>query len=216
MKSRIAAGLAAATASVVVLSAVAAAPANAAGINIGVAPSPNGYVMANVPTQIAVNGNASVYRMASGKWMMLGKTTKSRAIPVTFTEPGIHTLRIKSGKTSKTVKVGVYQRYSEGNNVPTNYAGVVLPSLDFGSDKYEARAAAGCVAVDVGYVNETGSDSEVVSILSSAAPAVTFEVGPKSADVRLGVPVSGDALVEVPAKDSNDDLGVVWTCLSAP
>ena len=218
------------------LPAAAAEPASAGTvapsakkIQVGVAPSPNGYVMANVPTQIAVNKKATVYQRVGNKWIQLGKATPTKAVPVTFKSNGIKKLRVKSGKKSKIVKVGVYDRFNFINVLETLgegrlYGDVVIPSsgvVRTGERSWGASADRGCVLIDAGVRPDGRNTGEGATysftIASSAADPFNSPTvqAPNSFGVS-GVPVSGDVVVSFTSYDGSwVRAGVVGTCLNS-
>lgn len=210
--------------------ALLTAPAvSAAKLDIGVAPSANGYVMAGQPTQVAVNMPAKIFRQVNGKWMLVGNATKNRAVPITFNEAGIYSLRAKPKKgKARVVKVGVYDYVAWTNRGGTiAMGGQVFPgSADIA---YRARslrtyrasipASRGCVAVDVGVRDLDISEGRypyqaTIDVLSTGAPA--WASGPQSGVdgfAALGIPISGDAAVEFSATGGNVNAAVRALCL---
>jgi len=207
---------------------VAAPAASAAKIQVGVAPSPNGYVMAGVPTQVAVNRAAKVYRNVNGKWMLLGNATKARSVPVTFNDPGVYSLRVKPKKgKARVVKVGVYGYFSiDGSGSTIAMGGQVFPN-GFGVGTYAISqrvrrvsipAYRGCVNVDVGVKEINQRDSypyeAKVDVFSAGSPA--WSSGLQSAPegfAALGIPISGDAALEFFARGRDVRGSVKALCL---
>lgn len=186
------------------LAAPAAAP-SAKKIEVGVAPSPNGYVMAGVPTQVAVNQNATVYHRAGGKWMMLGKGTASKAIPITFDKSGVYSLKVKAGKQSKIVKVGVYADQPLFSSRDSKVMGGLVFSSNGSFDRegeVSIPASSGCVSVTVGISphNRPGDEGwrspGAITVNSTGAPA--WASGPVTATegfAALNIPIKGDSVV---------------------
>ena len=197
-------------------------------IQVGVAPSPNGYVMANVPTQIAVNKKATVYQRVGNKWIQLGKATPTKAVPVTFKSNGIKKLRVKSGKKSKIGKVGVYERFS-GKAEPTQYGDLILPSAGTvrKGETFTLPASRGCVLMDVGIKSDYDSDSPYsfsFSVASTGADPFNSPIltSPDSYAVR-DIPVAGDIVVtyyyDGPSfwtSNGYPKTGLERTCLNSP
>jgi hypothetical protein len=204
------------------VTAVGLAPsAAAADVKIGVAPSPNGLVMAGVPTQIAVSGTpkATVYvwNATSGKYFRAGTTTPKAAAPFTFQTSGLQKIKVVPSKgKAKVFRVPVYARFARPSGSPTPYGGLVLNS-NGSSEEYSAPASAGCVMVDVGgRVDMSTPTPFTVTVFSSGANPFSFTVADKTGVGHASIPVAGDAVVQ-----KNDDywryeVGAVWTCLTSP
>ena len=191
-------------------------------IQVGVAPSPNGYVMANVPTQIAVNKKATVYQRVGNKWIQLGKATPTKAVPVTFKSNGIKKLRVKSGKKSKIVKVGVYDRFNaftgRYDSTPTQYDQLILPSSsdEYGNESVSVPAARGCVLVDAGIKHRKREGDYSFTIASTGAnPFNSPPLQSPNAFSVQNVPVAGDIVTTVTADGISYTFGMMITCLNS-
>lgn len=208
--------------------AVAAEPASAGTvapsakkIQVGVAPSPNGYVMANVPTQIAVNKKATVYQRVGNKWIQLGKATPTKAVPVTFKSNGIKKLRVKSGKKSKIVKVGVYDRVNAfrglRESTPTQYDQLILPSSksEYRNESFSVPAARGCVLVDAGIKPDDKKDYSFTIASTGANPFNSPTLQSPNAFGVQNVPVAGDIVTTVTTDGNWYTFGMMITCLNS-
>ena len=191
-------------------------------IQVGVAPSPNGYVMANVPTQIAVNKKATVYQRVGNKWIQLGKATPTKAVPVTFKSSGIKKLRVKSGKKSKIVKVGVYDRFnafarSYNSSTPTQYDQLILPSSksEYRNESFSVPAARGCVLVDAGIKPDDKKDYSFTIASTGANPFNSPPLQSPNAFSVQNVPVAGDIVTTVTADGIFYTFGMMITCLNS-
>jgi hypothetical protein len=208
---------------------IGAPAALAAKLNIGVAPSPNGYVMAGQPTQVAVNQTAKIYRNVNGKWMLVGTGAKNRAVPITFNGPGVYSLRAKPRKgKARVVKVSVYDYFGIGVGGPNVAIGgqVFAGSLTVvgswqtsGSRNVSISASRGCVNVDVG-VRETqparnASYEATIDVFSTGAPA--WSSGPQFGTdgfAASGIPISGDAAIEFAGTGGTVTGSVKALCVS--
>jgi len=228
-KSKTVAVIAATSIALTIGGTIAAAPANAAKLEVGVAPSPNGYVMADTPTQIATNRKAKIYTRAGGKWMLLGRTTKAKSLPVTFSDPGVQTLKVKYGKKSKTIKVGVYDTFHLGKKTPTRYGDSIITSafLGNGGASYPLPAEAGCVSVRGGINNnlevaDYRDNAFELQVMSTGAPMYSLAAPSPSSVVSPSVPVSGDAVISINGPDNpwgnwaDVQVGLEVVCLNNP
>ena len=177
--------------------------------------------MANVPTQIAVNKKATVYQRVGNKWIQLGKATPTKAVPVTFKSNGIKNLRVKSGKKSKIVKVGVYDRFNTlYSDTPTQYDQLILPSYyETYIRDYSASVPAdrGCVLVDAGIKNVRYSGEYSFTIASTGAnPFNSPTLQSPNGFAVQNVPVAGDIVATFRPGDSKVAFGMMATCLNSP
>lgn len=207
----------------VLVGAMASQPANAAGLNIGVAPSPNGYVMRDVPTQVAVSGASRavvyIFNPTIGKYTRVGTATAKSAVPFTFTTNGLQKIKVvPSSGRSKVFKVPVYARVSGRGNTPTNYGGLILPSDNYAFGPMTAKASEGCVLVDVGgkgYYDRTPPFTITVSS-SGANPAVIQVPGGTGGAGQANVRVAGDVVIQPSdnGKQGESIYGAMFTCLN--
>jgi hypothetical protein len=200
-----------------------AAPAQAS-IKIGVASSPNGFVMKDVPTQIAVSGVKSagvfLWNEDQKKYFRIGQATPAKAVNYTFLRSGIQRVQIRPSKgKAKVFRVAVYDRFvGSGSNRPTAYGPLTLPSQQFWyssnfTQAYSATASRGCVLADIGAKTDRGSIK--VNVQSTGADQATFEATLGNPVGVTNVPVRGDAVVEFFGNTAlNGVSGLVWTCLS--
>jgi hypothetical protein len=202
-----------------------AAPAQAL-IKIGVASSPNGFVMKDVPTQIAVSGVKSagvfLWNEDQKKYFRIGQATPAKAVNYTFLRSGIQRVQIRPSKGKpKVFKVAVYDRFlgERFSRIPTAYGPLTLPSkIGFGSNSFTwsspAAASRGCVLVDIGAKTDRGGSIKV-NVQSTGADQATFEATLGNPVGVTNVPVRGDAVVEFLGDDARGHtVGLIWTCLS--
>lgn len=209
------------------LAAPAAAVAPAAKkIQVGVGTSANGYVMAGEPTTIATNQRAKVYLKKGGKWRLIGKTTKNRAVSYSFAEPGVQSIRVRYGrgyKKSKVVKAAVYANYRfSAADRPVDFGGTVqLASSEIKLNGRSVSAEDGCVLLTLGVASDTpdrrAPSPELplnVSVLSTGAPAWSASQV-TTATWWPNIPVGGDVIIESdPTRLRYTALQ--WTCLDKP
>lgn len=195
---------------------VAAPAATAAKLNIGVAPSPNGYVMAGEPTQIAVSGtkNAKVYLKRDGKWRLLGTSRSNRAVPYTFTESGLQQVRVKPRKgKAKIFKVPVYGKRESSSTQysrPEAFAGQIFTGSKWGlGSELSLPADFGCVLLDV------GGKYTSIEVLSTGAPPWQGSSGPDDEIAQMGIPISGDTVVTWTRLGLNSNIGYNAICLDS-
>lgn len=204
---------------------------------IAVAPSPNGLVMAGVPSQIAVTGTprARISVRAPGPDdadYRIGTATPSVALPFTFDSSGIYivTLRPATGPVQR-FKVPVFVRvpaeaYVEGGfdseyatDQSFSYGSVLLESsvglVARGTTSFSQPAYNRCVLADVGATTTGGAIS--MSIHSTGAPAYTLTAAPGVPIGAAGIPIRGLAVVDLTVQSDGSGsvaAGVVWTCLN--
>lgn len=220
----------AAAAAAVLLALTISAPPALAAPGITVAPSPNGLVMAGLPTTITPTGftgkaKAYVFDGRSGKWQSLG--TVRSGTPFTYAFPNHGRIKVKiapKGKPAKTSVVPVYGRFVAKTD-PWTFGDVQLP-VGRSTSEFEPPvtmpASAGCALVDVGLAvgSSAGqSTSATLIVQSTGAPEARLPVS-NSAAVLLGVPVKGDVTVSI-VDYVNPDVnaskaGVVWYCAGGP
>jgi hypothetical protein len=200
-----------------------AAPAQAS-IKIGVASSPNGFVMKDVPTQIAVSGVKSagvfLWNEDQKKYFRIGQATPAKAVNYTFLRSGIQRVQIRPSKgKAKVFRVAVYDRFNgAGAGTPTAYGSLTLPSradnfLDNFARSFSAAASRGCVLVDIGAKTDRGSIK--VNVQSTGADQAAFDAAPGNPVGVTNVPVRGDAVVEFFGTEARGNAwGLIWTCLS--
>lgn len=174
---------------------VNAPSAMAAKLNIGVAPSANGYVMAGEPTQIAVSGakSAKVYLRREGKWRLLGTARQNRALPYTFTDSGVQRVRVKPSKRKARIfKVPVYG--SRRSSSPAAFGGQVFSNTFSGIASGGGRTVTftkdrGCVLLDVGAKNAS------IEVFSTDSAPWQGSSGPGGEIAQMGIPIAGDTVV---------------------
>jgi hypothetical protein len=212
------------------LLAATAAPMAAAApmkVKVGIAASPNGYVMKDIASAVAVNANAKIYRKLAGKWMLVGNATPSQAVPITFQETGIHDVKVVSRGESQVVKVAVYGYWYPYRGDAISFGGLVLPSrfpvygsgTDYTTKTYSIPSSANCVTVDVGIRDIKPSTSypyegNVTVNSTSAAP---WTSGPQYAADGFsaqGVAVAGDVVLEFRSKGNYQYAGIRALCVS--
>jgi len=181
------------TAALIVSVSVAPA-ASAAKVNIGVAPSANGYVMQGQPTQIAVTGakRAKIFLKRDGKWRLLGTARKNRALPYTFRSAGVQSVRVKPRKgKARIFGVPVYDRTATsrpgalGGQIFTRFPSTLFRT----STSASISADSGCVLLDIGAKNST------VEVLSTGAPPWQGSAMPGAEIAQMGIPVAGDIVL---------------------
>lgn len=200
----------------VAASLVAVPPANAAKLEIGVAPSANGYVMEGEPTQIAIAGKkrGKVFLRRDGKWRLLGTARVNRPLSYTFTDGGLQRLRVKPRKgKARTFLVPVYQQ-TDGS-VPVGFDGVVFKNRERGyhnAGNGRTRTLSeeqGCVLLDVGGRNVT------IEVLSTGEPPWQGASAADGEVAQLGIPISGDTVITWKPVEGNYVLGgFTGTCLN--
>jgi hypothetical protein len=217
----------------------ATAPAAHAKINIGVAPSPNGFVMLGVPTQIAVSGTKaavlSLWNSEQKKYFRIGTARNGQALAYTFPTGGVQKLVATPLKgKARTFTVGVYSRQSGfSGTTPTAFGALVLPSnqtigyfvagsSDDGINRsVTASASEGCVLVDIGA--KTDGEPITVTVRSTSADPVTATATRDTPIALTGVPVKGDMVIDfkyqgqahaVWSRPAPGMIGAMTTCLS--
>lgn len=202
-----------------------AQPVAAQELEVGVLPSANGYVMVDVPTQIAIGGapSAQVYvrnsEKAKKKWRLIGRSTPNRALTHTFTDNGLQQIRIKpKGAKAKKITVPVY--YQTGGGPIETFAGTLFTWSSqvqpFRSTSVPLEADRGCVLVDVGVEGST-LKRPTIEVVSSGAPSWSGQSESDQPLAQTGIPVSGDTVVTVGAGYSGPGyikFGVNAVCLN--
>ncbi len=219
-----AAAVAASTAGILTLTLMA--PPAVAAPSVTVAPSPNGLVMAGVPTTITPTGFAGKAKLfvnnpSSGGWDPLGTVTSGKAVAYTF--PSFGRIRVNivlKGKPAMTTTVPVYGRFVSATD-PWTFGDMQLPvgrPTSALSTPVTMPASAGCAQVDLGLEVRASSDqssSGTLVVRSTGAPEARLSVQDGAA-VLLAVPVSGAvtvSLVDYVNPDYNASrVGVVWYC----
>lgn len=182
-----------------------AQPASAQELEVGVLPSANGYVMVDVPTQIAIGGapSAKVYvrnsDKAKKKWRLIGRSTPNLALTHTFTDNGLQQIRIKpKGAKAKQITVPVY--YQTGGGPIRTFAGTLFTWSSqvqpFRSTTVPFEADQGCVLVDVG-VDGSTLKRPTIEVVSSGAPSWSGQSESDQPFAQTGIPVSGDTVITV-------------------
>lgn len=225
----------------VLFASVLTAPAAQSAVNIGVAPSPNGLVMKDVPTQIAISGTKRarifLWNTQQKKYFRIGTATPKRALNYTFTNNGIQRIRIRPAKgKAKTFRVAVYEQRpaqavgSRSSYTPTAYGSTILTSrLALGTYSLSdtrslgryATKDYGCRFVSVG--GKVDRDSLTLNVQSTGADPRTFTATPGAPFAELDVPIGGDVVIEASFSGGQNrnslestpaEVGLVLTCLN--